>query len=123
MDPAGLSLSVLSLTVRVRRRLRLPMSGVGPDAEGVGVVGAEHPQQIGEQLLEGGHRAGGVAGLPRQRARLGRNLRVSGWPGPHPHLVGEELLVGSHRVGGVAGLAPPMGEVGPGGEGVGVVGA
>ena len=40
--------------------------------QGVGVVGAQHPQPVGQQRLE--------RGAPRHRARLWRAPRASGWP-------------------------------------------
>ena len=41
----------------------------------------------------------------------------------HPQLVGEQVAVLGGGLGGLPGLAQPLGEVGAGGEGVGVVGS
>src|SRR6266498_2776948 len=40
-----------------------PASEVVPDAQSVGVVGAEHAQAVGQQFLAGGRGAGGIPGL------------------------------------------------------------
>ena len=46
-----------------------PMRDVGPGGQGVGVVGAQDPQEVGEQLLEGGERASWVPRLPPANRR------------------------------------------------------
>jgi hypothetical protein len=51
---------VKSAALSSRRVPRRPFVPVGADAQGVGVVGTQHPQSVGEQFLQRGLRAGGV---------------------------------------------------------------
>ena len=105
--------------------LSAPVGEVAAGGQGVGVVGAEHPQPVGEQLLEGGGGPGRDPPPPRASRRgcrgwsgcrggrgrapaAGRSAAARRrWPRP------------SHRR-----PAPRQrGEVVAGGQGVGVVGA
>ncbi|MEJ7742308.1 MAG: hypothetical protein WKF73_07040 [Nocardioidaceae bacterium] len=74
-------------------------------AQGVGVVGSQDPQPVGEQLLGGGGRAGGVSGRPPPVGEVvagAQGVGVVGSQDPQP--VGEQLLEGGGRAGGVSGL-------------------
>jgi hypothetical protein len=57
-----------------------PMGDVGSGGQGVGVVGAQDSQPVGEQLLQGGERASRIPRLPRHRAMWDRVVRVL-WSG------------------------------------------
>ena len=92
--------------------------------QGVRVVGAEHPQPVGQQLLE---RGGGARRVPRLPPPGGevvpgeQGVRVVG--AEHPQLVGQQLLERGGGARRVPRLPPAVGEVGPGAQGVRVVGA
>ena len=58
--------------------------------QGVGVVGAQDPQPVGEQVLVRGGGAGRVPRLAPPEARLLRVVRVSGWSGPNSALSGRK---------------------------------
>ena len=48
-----------------------PMGDVGSGVQGVGVVGAQDPQPVEEQLLEGGERASRIPRLPPPSGDVG----------------------------------------------------
>ena len=101
-----------------------PVGEVVAGGQGVGVVGAQDPQLVGEQLRRTRSTApAGSPACPRQRARLLRVVRVSGWSGPRTRSRSASSSVErGDGPGRVPGLAPPVGEVVAGGQGVGVVG-
>ena len=59
-----------------------PVGEVAASCHGVGVMGAEHPQLVGEHMLERGDGSGRIPPSPRQEARLYRLVSVLGWSGP-----------------------------------------
>lgn len=60
--------------------LPLQVGEVAPGGQGVGVVRAEDPKPVLQKVAVGGGRASRAS--PRQKARLPRTARVSGWFGP-----------------------------------------
>ena len=61
-----------------------PRCQVVAGGQGVGVVGAEHPQLVGEQFLRGGCRPGRSSARPLHEASMWRVVRVWGGRGRAP---------------------------------------
>ena len=106
---------------------RRPVRGgqVAPGCEGVGVVGAEEPLAVGGDLLlkwRWPRRCAPPTGT-RRPGCPGRS-RVSGWSGPRSRSrVGGDLLLKGDGLAGAPRRPVRERQVGPGCEGVGVVGA
>ena len=84
---------------------RRPAGELGAGGEGVGVVGAQHPQDVGEQVAEWA--AARRAARPRPAmGELGAGGEGVGVVGAqHPQDVGEQVAVGAAARPGLPGLA------------------
>jgi hypothetical protein len=82
------------------------------------MVGTEHPQVVGEQLLEGDSRTCRIPRLAPPRGEIVSHDQGVGVVGTeHPQEVGEQLLQGGGRTCRIPRLPPPRCEAGPGNQG------
>ena len=88
------------------------------------MVGAQHPDLVGQQLPEQLQRGRGIATLAGPVGDVAAGSQDVGVVGAqHPDQVGQQLPGQLQRGRGIATLAGPVGDVAAGGQDVGVIGA